>query len=196
MVNNNPKEDQHEILLKKGSGDIQRNGEVAQLSSWEKVTFHNDSKTMEKATEIGPPAPISPGNMMPVFANPGESTKEVEFCWTPISNAAGYRLRISGNPYFSSLLLDRKVDTASVVVTGMPLGAYYWSIQSYDGTGRGIGGKRKEPVHDHCQEQGEGGIAARYRSVCPAWARDRSAGKTEVGARVMVNGREVPTGRG
>ena len=130
MVHNNPKDDQHEILVKKGSGDIERNGETVRLASWEKVSFKNDSKTMQRATEIGPPAPITPGNMMPVFVNSGETSKEVEFSWTPITSAAGYRLRIAHNPYFSSLLLDRKVDTASVVVTGMPIGAYYWSIQS------------------------------------------------------------------
>ena len=136
MVHNNPKDDQHEILVKKGSGEIERNGEMIHLSDWEKVTFQDDSKTMERATEIGPPTPIMPGNMMPVFINAGEKTKEVEFAWTPMANAAEYRLRISHNPYFSSLLLDRKVDTPSVVVTGLPVGAYYWSIQSYDAAGK------------------------------------------------------------
>ena len=136
MVHNNPKDDQHEILVKKGSSEIERNGEVVHLSNWEKVSFQSESKTMERATEIGPPTPISPGNMMPVFINEGEKSKEVEFSWTPMANAAGYRLRISHNPYFSSLLLDRKVETSSVVVTGLPAGAYYWSIQSYTAAGK------------------------------------------------------------
>src|SRR5258707_4804399 len=73
--------------------------------------------------------------MMPVFIETGGKAKEVEFAWTPMANAAGYRLRISHNPYFSSVLLDRKVETQSVVVTGLPVGAYYWSIQSYDAAG-------------------------------------------------------------
>src|SRR5712675_652306 len=79
MVHNNPKDDQHEILLKKGSGEIERNGEVVHLSNWEKVSCQSESKTMERATEIGPPTPITPGNMMPVFINTGEKAKEVEF---------------------------------------------------------------------------------------------------------------------
>ena len=114
MVHNDPKVDEHEILVKKGSGDIERNGETVRLASWEKVSFQDNSKKMERGTEIGPPTPISPGNMMPVFANVGEKTKEVEFTWTPMANAAGYRLRIAHNPYFSSLLLDRKVQTRRV----------------------------------------------------------------------------------
>ncbi len=39
MVRNDPKGDQHEILLKKGKTDISRNGEVVRLSDWEKVTL-------------------------------------------------------------------------------------------------------------------------------------------------------------
>ncbi|MGH2481651.1 MAG: hypothetical protein ACRDHW_18520, partial [Ktedonobacteraceae bacterium] len=39
MVHNDPHTDQHEILLKKGTGDIERNGEVVHLSDWEKVSF-------------------------------------------------------------------------------------------------------------------------------------------------------------
>ena len=69
MVHNNPKDDEHEILVKKGSGEVERNGELVQLSNWEKVTFQSQSKTMERVTEVGPPTPITPGNMMPVFIN-------------------------------------------------------------------------------------------------------------------------------
>ena len=192
LVQNNPRQDQHEILVKKGSGDIERNGETVRLASWEKVSFHSDSKAMEKATEVGPPAPITPGNMMPVFVNSGEKSKEVEFSWTPMQNAAGYRLRISHNPYFSSLLLDRKVDTSSVVVTGLPLGAYYWSIQSYDASG-------KESIES---EKNRFTIIAKTREkvdlpldIDPFVQHGHVievTGKTEAGARVMVNGREVP----
>ncbi len=39
MVRNDPKGDQHEILVKKGTGDITRNGETVRLADWEKVSF-------------------------------------------------------------------------------------------------------------------------------------------------------------
>src|ERR1035438_1256426 len=104
IVHNNPKDDQHEILVKKGSGDIERNGEVVRLASWEKVSFETGSKSMERATEIGPPTPISPGNMMPVFINSGDKSKEVEFSWSPLTNAAGYRLRIARSEEHTSEL--------------------------------------------------------------------------------------------
>jgi len=162
MVHNNPKDDQHEILVKKGSGEVERNGEVARLAPWDKVSFQSTSKTMERATEIGPPVPITPANMMPVFINADEKAKEVEFAWSPMANAAGYRLRISHNPYFSSLLLDKKVEAPSVVVTGLPVGALLLVHPVLRCGGQAIGGKRKESLHHHCQGERENRIVARY----------------------------------
>jgi hypothetical protein len=192
MVHNDPKDDHHEILVKKGSGDIERNGETVHLSNWEKVSFQASSTTMERATEIGPPAPITPGNMMPVFINPDEKAKEVEFAWTPMANAAGYRLRISHNPYFSSLLLDRKVETASVVVTGLPVGAYYWSIQSYDGSGKGSVESEKNRFTIVVKTKEKTALSLELDPFIQHGHVIEVTGKTEEGARVMVNGREVP----
>jgi hypothetical protein len=165
---------------------------VVHLSNWEKVTFQSQSKTMERATEIGPPAPITPGNMMPVFINPGEKTKEVEFAWTPMANAAEYRLRISHNPYFSSLLLDRKVETSSVVVTGLPAGAYYWSIQSYDAAGKESVESEKNRFTIIVKSKEKIELSLEIDPLIQHGHVIEVAGKTEVGARVMVNGREVP----
>jgi FecR protein len=192
MVNNDPKDDRHEILLKKGSGEIERNGEVVHLSNWEKVTFQRESKSMERATEISPPTPLTPGNIMPVFINAGEKTKEVEFAWTPVASAAEYRLRISHNPYFSSLLLDRKVETPSIVVTGLPVGAYYWSIQSYDANGKGSVESEKNRFTIIVKSKEKIELSLEISPLVQHGHVIEVAGKTEVGARVMVNGREVP----
>jgi hypothetical protein len=192
MVHNNPKDDQHEILVKKGAGQVERNGEVVQLSNWEKVSFQSESKTMDRATEIGPPTPITPGNMMPVFMNATEKAKEVEFAWTPMAHAAGYRLRISHNPYFSSLLLDRKVETPSVVVTGLPVGAYYWSIQSYNAAGKQSVESEKNRFTIIVKAKEKVDLSLEIDPLVQHGHVIEVAGKTEVGARVMVNGREVP----
>jgi FecR protein len=192
MVRNDPKADQHEILVKKGSGDIERNGESVRLSSWEKVNFQNDSKTMERGKEIGPPTPIAPGNMMPVFIGAAEKSKEVEFSWTPMANAAGYRLRISHNPYFSSLLLDRKVGSANVVVTGLGAGAYYWSILSYDGGGKESVESEKNRFTIIAKSKEKVELSLDLDPFVQHGHVIEVIGKTEAGARVMVNGREVP----
>src|SRR6202011_2019871 len=131
QVHNDPKADKHEILMKKGAGEVTRNGETVQLANWERVSFQATQPRMEKDKGTGPPTPISPANMAPIFSS-GETTKDVEFSWTAMANAAGYRLRISRNPYFSSTLVDKKVNTADVTVTSLGEGAYYWMVQSYD----------------------------------------------------------------
>ena len=78
QVSNDPKLDQHEILMKKGAGEVTRNGETVQLANWEKVSFRQEEAHMEKAKGTGPPTPISPANMAPIFTS-GEATKDVEF---------------------------------------------------------------------------------------------------------------------
>ena len=190
VVSNNPKSDQHEILLKKGAGEVTRNGETVSLADWEKVNFQGDSRHMEKSKDIGPPTPISPANMMTVV-NGGES-KPVEFSWTPMKNAVAYHLKISRNPYFTSNVVDRRVDTADVMVSGLTDGAYYWMVQSYDPDD-------KESIES---EKNRFSIVPRVKSV-EGLKLDLDpfiqhghvielVGKTELGARVMVNGREVP----
>jgi hypothetical protein len=192
MVRNDPRSDQHEILVKKGSGDIERNGEVVRLSNWEKVSFQNQSKTMDRGKEVGPPTPIAPGNMMPIFIAEGDKSKDVEFNWTPMANAAGYRLRISHNPYFSSLLLDRKVESANVVVTGLGQGAYYWDIQSYDAAGKQSveSEKNRFTIIPRAKEKVD--LSLDLDPFIQHGHVIEVQGKTEAGARVMVNGREVP----
>ena len=192
MVRNDPRADRHEILMKKGSGQIERNGEVVRLSNWEKVSFQNQSKAMERGKEVGPPTPIAPGNMMPIFVTAGEKSKDVEFNWTPMANAVGYRLRISHNPYFSSLLLDRKVESPNVVVTGLGQGAYYWAIQSYDAAGKESveSEKNRFTIIPRAKEKVE--LSLDLSRFIQHGHVIEVQGKTEMGARVMVNGREVP----
>src|SRR4030088_3280069 len=47
MVHNDPKGDQHEILVKKGTGDITRNGQTVRLADWEKVSFQAEAPHMD-----------------------------------------------------------------------------------------------------------------------------------------------------
>src|SRR5262249_35291340 len=192
MVRHDPPADQHEILVKKGSGEIERNGEVVHLSNWEKVNFQAQSKAMERGKEVGPPSPIAPGNMMPIFIAEGEKTKDVEFSWVPMANAAGYRLRISHNPYFSSLLLDKKVEMTNVVVTGLGQGAYYWDIQSYDSAGKESveSEKNRFTIIPRANEKVE--LSLEIDPFIQHGHVIEVTGKTEAGASVIVNGREVP----
>lgn len=190
MVHNDPKADQHEILVKKGTGDIERNGETVRLADWEKVNFHDQSAHMEKGKDIGPPTPISPANMMPLFVS--QDPKPVEFSWTPMANAKGYRLRISKNPYFSSTIVDRTVKTADVMVSGLGQGAYYWLVLSQDAAGKESVESEKNRFTIIPKGQDTEAITLDIDPFIQHGHVIEMTGKTEVGARVMVNGREVP----
>ena len=192
MVHNDPKSDQHEILVKKGAGEVERKGETVRLADWEKVTFTKNSEKMAKAKETGPPSLISPANMAPIFTSGESKTKDVEFSWTAMANATGYRLRVSHNPYFSSTIVDRNVTTTDVWVTGLAEGAYYWMVQSVDGNGRQSteGDKNRFTI----VSKGKEAVAINLE-LDPLIQHGHVievTGKTETGARVMVNGREVP----
>jgi len=146
---------------------------------------------MEKTKGIGPPTPISPANMAPLFTS-GEATKDVEFSWTPMANAAGYRLRISRNPYFSSTLLDKRVSTADVTVTSLGEGAYYWVVSSYETSGKESVESEKNRFTIIAKSKQTEAIELDLDPFVQHGHVIEVTGKTQVGARVMVNGREVP----
>ena len=190
-VHNDPTLDQHEILMKKGAGEVTRNGETVQLANWEKVSFRREETHMEKAKDAGPPTPISPANMAPIFTS-GEPTKDVEFSWTPMANASGYRLRISRNPYFSSTLVDKRVNTADVSVTSLGEGAYYWMVQSYEASGKESVESEKNRFTIIPKGKQNEAIDLELDPFIQHGHVIEVTGKTQIGARVMVNGREVP----
>ena len=189
-VSNDPKTHEHEILVKRGAGEISRNGEVVHLADWERVSFQPESPKMEKTKEIGPPMPISPANMMPIFIS--HEPKPIEFSWTPMANAAGYRLQISRNPYFSSTVMDKKVTSADVVVSGLAEGAYYWVVQSYDSNGTESAEGEKNRFTVIAKDNDRHSIGLDLDPFIQHGHVLELTGKTETGARVMVNGREVP----
>ncbi len=191
QVHNDPTGDQHEILMKKGTGEVTRNGETVKLANWEKVSFVGQQSHMEKAKEIGPPTPIAPANMAPLFSS-GEAMKDVEFSWTPMANAVGYRLRLSRNPYFSSTLVDKKVNTAAVTVTNLGEGAYYWMVQSYDGSGKESVESEKNRFTIIPKGKDTEAIELELDPFIQHGHVIEVTGKTQNGARVMVNGSEVP----
>jgi hypothetical protein len=189
MVRNDPRKDQHEILVKRGSGEVTRKGETVRLADYERVTFRSDSPRMAKNKEMAPPTLIAPANMMPIFTLGGTP---VEFSWTPVPDSRGYRLRISRNPYFTSTVYDRKVPIAQVKVPDLSEGAYYWAVQSVAADG-------KESVES---ERNRFTIIAKGPQnveipleLSPFVQHGRVIevrGKTEPKARVMVNGQQVP----
>jgi hypothetical protein len=191
MVRNDPQGDHHEILVKRGSGEVQRGNEVVRLTDYEKVTFKNTSPQMAKAKEIIPPTLIAPANMMPMFLTPGQA-KQVTFTWTPVEGAAAYHVRVSHNPYFSSTVFDRVVRGTEVQIGGLDQGSYYWVVQSVQGDSK----ESVESEKNRFALMPKGGeqavIALELQPFVQHGHVIEVRGKTEPSARVMVNGEEVP----
>ena len=132
MVRNDPRTDQHEVLVRSGSAQVSRGGQTVPLGAYERASFRNDAPTMTKTKEISPPTLITPANMASLFIPPGNKSTGVDFSWTPVDLAHAYRLRVSRNRFFSSVVLDKRVETTGMKLTGLAEGAYYWQVQSID----------------------------------------------------------------
>lgn len=191
MVRNDPRADQHQVLLKKGSGQIARGKEVVKLGQYESVSFQADSKTMTKLKELAPPTLIAPANVAPIFVNM-QGGGVVDFSWSPVADALLYHIRISRNPYFSSTVVDRKGPVPQMKVPGLTEGAYYWTVQS---VGAG-GGESVESEKNRFTVITKGSDTAEIALELSPFVQHGHVievkGKTERNARVMVNGAEVP----
>jgi hypothetical protein len=189
MVHNDPRADQHEILVKRGSGDVTRGTEVVHLGSYEKVSFAADAPTMTKSKEIAPPTLITPANMAPLFTTGG--TQDVTFNWTPVDNAKAYHVLVSRNAYFSSTVLDRKVPQAQF---NAPLtdGAYYWLVRSVDDKGKESVDSEKNRFTLIPKGADNASLALEINPFVQHGHVIEISGKTAPSARVMVNGEEVP----
>jgi hypothetical protein len=190
QVRNDPRADQHEILVKKGSAQVARGSEVVRLADYEKVTFSAGEGKLAKAKVVGPPVLISPANMAPIFITDREST--IQFSWSPVSNTSGYRLRVSKNPYFSSTVFDQKVESTDVMVPSLPEGAFYWLVQSLDGEGKESVESEKNRFTIIPKGKDKVVLALELAPFVQHGHVIEVKGKTDPTARVMVNGQDVP----
>jgi hypothetical protein len=188
MVRNDPRGDQHEILVKKGSGEVTRGGEKVVLSDYEKVSFKAEAQQMAKSKEVGPPTLIQPSNMAPVYASGGQVT----FAWTPIPASHGYRLRVSKNPYFSSTVYDRTMPNTEAKVTGLADGNYYWIVTTVDINGKQSVESERNQFTLLQKSPDNASLALELSEFIQHGHVIEVKGRTEPGARVMVNGQQVP----
>src|SRR5262249_16494941 len=134
QVRNNPRADEHEIAVRRGSSEVTRGSETVKLSELDRVNFRAAAPTMVKTKDIGPPVLIAPTNVMPVF--PGGATRPLLSTWPQVPGAEQSRWRASRTPYFTSPVLDRSIAETTYMAPSFAEGAYYWEVQSIDVTGR------------------------------------------------------------
>ena len=186
-VVNDPRADQGSVMVKKGSGEVTRDGKTVPLEDYTKLSFHQGTGEMVKTKELRPPILMSPAPLQNVFIDP--TTKGVSFSWAPVDNVREYHLKISKNASFSGqLVVDPKVATTQVVVTNLPEGAYYWQVSSI-----GMDGKESsesETTKFNVVPKGTGSVALDLDLVQLGHVIEVK-GHTEPNARVLVNGQEA-----
>lgn len=190
-VVNDPREDQHEILVRRGSGEVTRGGQTIPLESYTRASFTSKSKEMIKTKELQPPTLISPAPSQNVFVDP--TSKGLNFSWAPVDNVREYHIRITKNASFTgSLVVDDRKAATQVLVTNLQDGVYYWQVRS-------IGPDGKESIESETSKftivpKGTGSLALELSDFTQMGHVIEVKGHTEPNARVMVNGSEAVVG--
>jgi hypothetical protein len=190
-VVNDQRADQKEILIRNGSADVARGGQTIPLERYTKVSFSDKSKEMTKTKVLEPPTLISPAPSQNVFLDP--SAKGLNFTWAPVDNVKQYHMKISRTASFlGPLIVDNPTPATQVLVTDLQEGNYYWQVRS-------IGPDGKESIDSETYKftivpKGTGSLALEINDFTQMGHVIEVKGKTEPGARVMVNGAEAVVG--
>ena len=179
-----------EILVKKGEGTFKMGDVTEKIAPFERVTIDPEKQTFAKKKEMAPPILLAPANMMPIFVS--ANAKAADLSWAPVEDVTAYHVRVSRNPYFSSIEKEAKVEDTSWKVTGLEEGKYYWEVLSIDENGH-------ESIESEKSEftivtKGTEGVslALEVSQLIQHSHVIEIKGSTQQGARVMVNGEQVP----
>jgi hypothetical protein len=192
QVMNDPSNDEHAIRVTKGSGEVNRGQENVKMGPNEKVTFTAEVKDpMVKSKEIGPPFLIGPFDNQQVSLNPND--KGVTFYWSEVENVHAYHLKVSRNQFFSSLIFDKTVTMSQIVLKDLAEGTtYFWEVQSVGENGKeSAESPRSKFTLVPKGNNGSTTIALEVGEFVQHGHSIEVRGKTEPGARVLVNGQEA-----
>ena len=192
QVNNDPRKDEHDIRVTKGSGiEIVRGEQTLQIAQNEDVRFTNTSPEMVKTKVIAPPVLIGPANMRPQYVT-SKNTK-VTFYWSEVDMAKEYHIKIAKTPYFapSSLVLDAKVAASTIDIKDFKEGAYWWEVQSVGEDGKESAESERNKFMIIPQEENNSIIALDLEPLRQMGHVFEIRGRTEPSARVMVNGQDA-----
>ena len=129
-VKNDPKNNEHEIVVSAGTAEVRRGPEKIELTKWERVSFPSGGPTL-KSNVLAPPGLVAPLNLAPVISeNP--KTAQIRFEWQPVNEAISYTLRISSTTMFTKLLKEVKVSGVSAEISGLDAGDYFWNVTASD----------------------------------------------------------------
>ena len=129
-VKNDPKNNEHEIVVSTGAAEVRRGAEKIELTQWEKVSFASGSPAT-KSNVLAPPALVAPLNLAPVISENPKSA-QIRFEWQPVDEAISYTLRISSTTMFTKLVKEVRVSGVAAEISGLEAGDYFWNVSASD----------------------------------------------------------------
>jgi hypothetical protein len=187
-VRNDPKSNEHEIVVSTGAAEVRRGPEKIELTQWEKVSFPSGGPSL-KSNVLAPPALVAPLNLAPVISENPKSA-QIRFEWAPVEDAVSYTLRISATTMFTKLAKEVKVSGTSAEISGLEAGDYFWNVSASDSK------KQTSEVSDMFKFSlvAQGKSQDMILEIESTQIHGRVAeiiGRAEPGAALIVNGQSV-----
>jgi hypothetical protein len=189
-VKADPDKKESEIVMSRGTAEVQRGVEHIELTQWQKATLPVGGP-ITKADVLAPPDLMEPLNLSPIIGeNPKAAT--IHFEWKPVQDAVSYTLRISTTAMFTKAVKEAKnVVGTNVDINGLDAGDYFWNVIAMD--------QRKKS--SEVSETYKFTLVAQGKTQEMALAIDgvqlhgrvaEIIGRTEPGATLIINGAAVP----
>src|SRR5579863_2548730 len=187
-VRSDPKTQQQEITVASGSAELNRGSEHMDIGQFEKVTFPTGGQ-MTKSQVLAPPELVQPLNLQPITVNDPKHDP-VHFAWDAVATAKTYEFQISTTAAFNHVVMDKKISSESVEITGLDPGDYFWRVRAIDADGKtsDVSDPFKFILVVHGKEQA---MLLEVDSTELNGNVVEVIGRTEPGAALIINGEQV-----
>jgi hypothetical protein len=130
-VRSDPATKEQEITVASGSAELDRGSEHLNIGQWERATFSGSGGQVTKTQVLAPPELDEPINLSPIIV---ADTKRdpIHFSWKPVPTARVYEFQVSTTSMFNHVVMDKKIATTTVDITGLDPGDYFWRVRAID----------------------------------------------------------------
>jgi hypothetical protein len=130
-VRSDPTTREQEITVASGSAELDRGSEHLNIGQWERATFPTSGGQVTKTQVLAPPELDEPINLSPIIV---ADTKRdpIHFSWKPVATARMYEFQVSTTSMFNHVVMDKKIATSTVDITGLDPGDYFWRVRAID----------------------------------------------------------------
>jgi len=130
-VRSDPETKEQEITVASGSAELDRGSEHLNIGQWERASFPASGGQVTKTQVLAPPELDEPINLSPIIV--GDTKHDpIHFSWKPVTTAKIYEFQVSTTSMFNHVVVDKKIATSTVDITGLDPGDYFWRVRAID----------------------------------------------------------------